>query len=522
LATDQVQHARALQDAGKYAEAEAIYRDILRHEPHNADALHGLSTLAYFRKDYREALALIEQVVALAPAYSAGFNARGNIMLALGQPRAALESYKQAVAVKPHSVAALNNLGNVYLELAQPIEALAVLDRALELVPGHRDALFNRGNAKLKLERRAEAVADYDRSIALDADHLKAFLNRGIALQELGHIDEALESYRQVLRIDPENADAHYNTALCHLINGDLQRGFAEYEWRWRVKPLTQTPQNPSSRRWLGKEDLAGKTLLVRSEQGYGDTLQFARFIPEVAERAGRVVFEVQVPLKPLLAGLESVAHVVAQGEPLPPHDFDCPLLSLPHALGIALDTIPPPTPLLHAQPELVAKWRALLPEKRGLRVGLAWSGRPDHPNDHHRSIAAHWLVSLQLPGVTLVSLQNEYRDTDRNWLNGQRSNGQGQIHDFSDRLNDFADTAALASLMDVIVSVDTSVAHLAGALGKPVWILLPFIALDWRWLLGRDDSPWYPTARLFQQPAIDDWDAVISRVRENLRELLG
>ncbi len=431
MAAEKMQEALALQNAGRYADAELIYREILREEPRNPDALHCLGVLAYLGKNYQDALMLIDQAIAVAPGYGAALNTRGSILLALSQPEAALEAYQQALAVKPASVATLSNLGNVLLELKRPEDALAFLDRALALAPDHRDALYNRANAKLKLERREDAVADYRRCVVLYPDHLQAFYNCGIALQELGRIDEALESYRQALRIDPGHAESHYNTALCRLAGGDLRHGFADYEWRWRVAPQVQSKWNASPRRWLGKEDLSGKTLLVHSEQGFGDTIQFARFVPEVAKRAARVIFEVQPPLKALVGGLGQAIEVIAEGEPYPAYDFDCPLLSLPHALGVSRDTIPPPL-MLGIGTDLMEKWRALLPEAHGLRVGLAWSGRPDHPNDHHRSINLQALAPLTSAGATFISLQKDYKAGER-----ERLKDQGNILDFSEHVRD-------------------------------------------------------------------------------------
>ncbi len=267
-----------------------------------------------------------------------------------------------------------------------------------------------------------------------------------------------------------------------------------------------------SAPQWFGAEPIRGKTILLHAEQGLGDTLQFVRYVSRVAAQGARVVLEVQPALKDLISGIEGPAEVIARGEDLPEFDIHCPLLSLPLAFGTRLDTIPADIPYLTVPPDRITAWSSHLERSALHRVGLAWSGGRTHRNDHNRSIALTHLAPLFAdPQIQFVSLQQELRDGDLEILQANP-----QIVHFGDELHDFADTAAVVSELDVVISVDTSVAHLAGALGKPVWILLPF-APDWRWLLDRKDSPWYPTARLFRQPKIADWDGVIECVRQEL-----
>jgi hypothetical protein len=290
------------------------------------------------------------------------------------------------------------------------------------------------------------------------------------------------------------------------LLVGDFGRGWEQYEARWDTTQLAAMKRNFPQPRWRGSHDLAGKTILLHAEQGLGDTIQFCRYVPDVAERGGRVVLEVQRPLHALMRTLAGAAEVISRGDPLPAFDLHCPLLSLPLAFGTTLKTVPSATPYLRASSSAAADWDARLGEKRRPRIGLAWSG--SYGNDPSRSIGLAPLLSLLEIDATFVSLQKDVRAADAGVLRGRRD----LIH-FGDALTNFSDTAALVSTLDLVISVDTSVAHLAGALGKPVWVLLPFVP-DWRWLLDRETSPWYPTARLFREDGTRTWDTAIARVQ--------
>ena len=327
----------------------------------------------------------------------------------------------------------------------------------------------------------------------------------------------ALQFNERALAARQDFAEAHYNEGLCRLLIGDFDRGWAEHEWWRETERLKHAKRNFAQPPWTGSPAIAGKTILLHAEQGFGDTIQFCRYAPRVAAMGGRVILEVQEALRDLiLHSLNGVAQVVAKGDTVPPFDMHCPFLSLPLAFGTALSTIPHDTPYLRASAQAVANWGARLPPKTRPRIGLAWSGRPEHNNDQNRSIdLVSFLSPLEGIDATLVSLQREVRAADAVVLQ-QRS---GVIH-FGEELKDFSDTAALAANMDIVIAVDTSVAHLAGALAKPVWVLLPFIP-DWRWLLDRDDSPWYPTARLFRQDDSRRWDSVFARLRAGLDDFL-
>jgi tetratricopeptide (TPR) repeat protein len=329
-------------------------------------------------------------------------------------------------------------------------------------------------------------------------------------LHHLKRAEEALESFDRALALKPDLAEAHWNKALLLLELGDFARGLPEYEWRWRRESELK-PRDFTQPAWRG-EELGGRTILLHSEQGFGDSIQLLRYVPMVAAKGGRVVLEIPDSLMPLVGRRDGVVAMVKPGAPLPPFDLHCPLMSLPLAFGTTLATVPAQVPYLQVPVERAADWRDRLPGTGRPRVGLVWSGKPTHKNDHNRSIALHRLAPLlSLSGIDFVSLQREYREADMAALAASRN-----LRRLDAALADFADTAAVVEAVDLVITVDTAVAHLAGALGKPVWILVSSIQ-DWRWLLQREDSPWYPTARLFRQPEIGDWDSVIGRLAREL-----
>jgi predicted O-linked N-acetylglucosamine transferase (SPINDLY family) len=451
--------------------------------------------------------------VARIPEDADELNRRGNALRKLGRYDEALLSYDRALALRPDYHAAHYNRSNVLLELDRPDEAVASLDRVLAGNPNDAEALTVRGNALLELGRPEEALASYDRALTLAPNALAALYNRGNVLADLGRHQEALAAYAAAIAIDPGCADAHYNESLCRLLMGDLAGGWRKYEWRWRNEQFTRHVREFAQPLWLGEQLAPGTTVLLHAEQALGDTIQFCRYTSLVAARGMTVVLEVQWPLQSLLAQLPGVSQVLCRGQILPAFDYHCPLLSLPLAFGTRLETIPATTPYLSADPRKVEQWRERANAANGLRVGLAWSGSLSQRKDR-RPIPVAPLLDALPSGVSVFSLQKELRDADLHLLEERRD-----ARHFGGQLEDFTDTAALIELMDLVITVDTSVAHLAGAMGKPVWILLPFNP-DWRWLLDRADNPWYPTARLFRQPAQGEWNPVIEQVANELRAL--
>jgi hypothetical protein len=366
------------------------------------------------------------------------------------------------------------------------------------------------------LRRYDEALASHDHALCLQPHFSEALCNRGIVLHQLGWFEAALDSFARAVAASTNNAEAYFGEAETRLLLGDFEHGWEKYEWRTQGKQLRDHWRNFSQPRWRKKEEIAGKTILVHAEQGFGDTIQFCRYIPLVAERGARVILQVQEQLKELMTSLAGASQVVSTSAALPTFDLQCPLLSLPLIFGTRLETIPSTEPYLHASSPLVIDWDTRLGPKRRPRIGLSWSGRPTHKNDHNRSIGLGPLLPLLNRNATFVSLHNDVRSEEAALLRGK-----SEIIHFGHELRNFADTAALISNLDLVISVDTSVAHLAGALAKPVWIMLPFVP-DWRWLLDRDDSPWYPTVRLFRQDSRRVWDNVVASIDASLCDVLA
>jgi tetratricopeptide (TPR) repeat protein len=383
---------------------------------------------------------------------------------------------------------------------------VSLATRALDIDPEHVEVLCNRGAALRRLNRIEAALSDYDRALAADPRSAVALNNRGVALAALNLHDDAIRSYTRALEASPGYANARFHRALSRLVAGDLAGGWEDHEARWGGAETQGRPREFSRPAWTGAQSVQGKTVLLYAEQGLGDTIQFSRYAKLVRGRGAAVVLETQAPLKDLLETLPDVDTVVATGDPLPPFDYHCALLSAPRSFATTLATLPASVPYLSAPAGHVDRWRARLDGRAAPRVGLAWSGSTTLVNDRNRSIPLARLAPLLAQAGSFVSLQKEIRASDAAALQAFPS----LVH-FGGELADFRDTAALVARMDVVITVDTAVAHLAGAMGKAVWILLPF-SPDWRWLLGRDDSPWYPTARLFRQARSGDWDPVIER----------
>ncbi len=437
---------------------------------------------------------------------------RGNVLWKLGLLDAALASFNQAIALKPQFAEAYFNRGALLKALNRLDGALASYDQAIACRPAYAEAFCNRGNVLRELNQFDTAMSSFDQAIALKPDLAQAYRNRGTLRAELNLLDAALDDYARALALRPNDAEAHCNRAVALLLAGDLEKGWIDYEWRLsRNRGLSSTAsKNHGDRRWRGRESLAAKTVLLRSEQGFGDTLQFCRDAKRVADLNATVILEVQPPLLDLLGSLEGVSQLVAKGSPLPHFDYECPLLSLPLAFRTSLADIPSSPQYLRSDASKVAQWRGRLGARVKPRIGLAWSGSTVHRNNN-RPIPLADLIGHLPPECQYVSLQKELSDADRRVLEAAPG-----ILNFADDLSDFSQTAALADCLDLVISIDTSVAHLCAALGKTTWILLAFNP-DWRWLLNRDDSPWYPTAKLYRQTELGDWNGVLERVRADL-----
>ncbi len=431
-----------------------------------------------------------------------------------GRDAEALAACEAILAAEPRHFYALHLAAALALKRADFEACVRLATRALVIEPRHVEVLCNRGAALRRLNRIDEALADYERALAADPRSAIALNNRGVAFAALNRHDEAIASYDRALELNAGYANARFHRALSRLATGDFARGWEDYESRWGGAETQGPPRRFAQPAWTGREDVRGKTVLLHAEQGLGDTIQFCRYAALIAARGARVVLEAHPSLKAWLATLAGVDAVLAFGEALPAFDYHCALLSAPAAFATTLETIPADIPYLAPPPGHVERWRARLAGRAEPRIGLAWSGSTTLVNDLNRTIPLAALAPLLAGDACCVSLQKEIRAYDEPALRAHPA-----LAHFGDELADFRDTAALVALMDVVVTVDTAVAHVAGAMGKPVWVLLPY-SPDWRWLLGRDDSPWYPSARLFRQPAVGQWGPVLERVMRALGDL--
>ena len=507
-----LRRAQRAHESGEAAKAERLYDALLTHAPENFDALHGLAQLHCQRGHLDIALVLLQNALRGDRFRAEGFSSLGLVFHCLKRFNDALVSCDEGLLLSPGNTELLNRRGVVLLELGRPLEALDDFARILAGDPDQLDALGNYGNALIKLNRPEEALAVYDRALMLAPENAQLLTNRAVALRRLDRPHEALMSASRALVAKPGFAQARFVESVARLTLGDFAAGWRGYEARWDVGLLASQRRSFTAPLWLGNESLAGKTILLHAEQGSGDTIQFARYAPLVAQRGARkVVLEVQRELVPLLSGVAGVDTVIARGASLPDFDLHCPLLSLPLAFATDHASIPADIPYLAAADDKIAIWRERLPQCWPL-VGLAWSGGIWHDNDLNRSMELATLAPvLDVRGITFVNLQHEFRQRDLPILQKLPN-----LFRFETRFGDFADTAAVVSLLDAVISVDTAVAHLAGAMGQPLLLMLPYAA-DYRWLRERQDSPWYPTAQLYRQPKFGDWDSVVQALIQDL-----
>jgi len=516
----------AFKALGQWDAAILCYDRAIAIRAEHPEAYCNRGNVFYELKRLDAALADYQRAIDIRPDYATALYNRGVVYADLRQWDAALSSYDRAIASKADYAAAHCNRGAVLERLGQFDAAVASYDAAIAIRADYAQAHSNRGNVLRQLGRLEEAHAGCNRALAIQPDNAEAHCNRGATLAEANRLDEAIADYDRAIAKNPGYATAHYNRACARLALGDFERGWVDFEWRRRK----QDEESPRATRsflqplWLGEESIAGKTILLHAEQGLGDAIQFCRYAKRVALLGARVILEVHPPLVRLLARLEGVAQLLGQGDALPEFDYHCPLMSLPLALKTRLSTVPAHVPYLTADVESTLIWGQRLGEKKRTRVGLVWSGgsRPNMPElwsvNNRRNIPLTRLAPLRNDGIEFYSLQKgQPAEAELTDLKARGWSGPDVI-DFTGLLNDFADTAALIEQLDLVIAVDTSTAHLAGALGKPLWILNRFDSC-WRWLMDRDDSPWYPTARLYRQKQPGDWPAVLEKVRFDLRQ---
>lgn len=504
---------KALKDLGQFENALVAYEKALAIKPDYAEAYVNRGSVLLELNRPTEALQDFDRALSMNPGLASALINRGNALKALMRPSEALLEYGKALAINQNSAEAYSNRGNALKDLGRLDEALQDFDRAISLNPNYAEAYNNRGIALRDLNRSSDALADFDRSLQRKPDAADVYNNRGNALKDLKRLNEALDSYDKSIAIKPDFADAYWNKSLLLILAGDYLNGWPLYEWRLQKEDLKEGYYSFPQPSWRGLEDIRGKRLLVYAEQGFGDLIQFCRYLPQLSALGAEVVFEVPKPLVSLVSTLDDCVTVVAKGEKLPDFDAHCPVMSLPYVFKTTLETVPVTTPYLNSDANKVKLWRHKLGDKKLPRVGLAWSGSTAHKNDVNRSMRLEELLPLMDLPVEWHSLQKEYRQHDLEFLQKMP-----KMHQHQEDLHDFSDTAALIDCMDLVISVDTSVAHVAGALGKPVWILLPYVP-DYRWMLERDDSPWYPTAHLFRQPQVADWKSVVEKLVTKLAQ---
>ncbi len=507
----------ALGEQGRAGEAVDLLRRAVAARPTLARAHLNLGVALAQQGQPAEALAALDAALRLQPDYAeAAFN-RGNVLGDLGRRDEALAAYERALDLRPDHAGALNNLGLALAEAGRPAEAVPVLRQAARLQPASPAAWNNLARALTDLARFAEAEAAVAEALRLEPGGAEGHHHLGNLYKEQGRLEEALACYRQALRLDPHSAATQYNRALALLQAGDYARGWPAYEWRWkRKKAKPRTFREPA---WDGGP-LAGRTILLWCEQGLGDALQFVRYAPRVKARGAAVVLECPGYLLPLLSTCPGVDRLVAEGAAPPPFDVQVPLMSLPGLLGTTLATVPAAVPYLSADPARVERWGQQLRATGAFTVGVVWQGNPYHQWDRHRSAPLAAFAPLAaVEGVRLVSLQRVHGLEQLGRLGGRFAVAE-LAGEFDGPGAAFLDTAAVMAGLDLVVSVDTAAAHLAGALGVPAWVALAAVA-DWRWLVGREDTPWYPTLRLFRQAAPGDWPGVFGRMAAELARLV-
>jgi tetratricopeptide (TPR) repeat protein len=570
---------------GNFRQAEDLYKKILEKQPENPDILHMLGLLLCQSADYDAAVHHIRKALQFGPADVAGAYCHLGIALhGNGLLDEAITSYEKALQFNPSFAEAYCNLGYVLQERGLIDEAIPYYQRALQcnasLVEAHGNlgyALIKKGllDESIRLSRKAielnpyyataycnlglalkgkgqfdEAILWYQKAIELNPNFAQAYCNLGTVLQEKGRCGEAYACYQKAIELNPrfaavhnniglllqgqgrfheaissyqkaidlkqDFADAHWNKAFALLLTGNYREGWKEYEWRWKTKDFVPHYREFRKPLWSGG-DIKGRTLLLHAEQGLGDTIQFVRYIPLVAHYGAKVIFECYRELQSLLENIQGICQVIVKGERIPDFDIHCPLLSLPLVFDTTIETIPLKIPYIPIDPVYVQKWRNKVHQRSSVvKIGLVWSGNPKYGKDQYRSLPPGVFSSLaNMDEVLFYSLQKGVAGAQVEELAREI-----KIIDCTEDIHNFSDTAGLIEHLDLIISVDTAVAHLAGAMGKPVWTLLPF-SPDWRWMLDREDSPWYPTMRLFRQPAPGDWGSVMERVAAELKRFI-
>ncbi|CUH96848.1 hypothetical protein P22_2959 [Propionispora sp. 2/2-37] len=504
---------------GQFSQAEKWFKKALAIRPGSAELRYNYAQALAGRQRYAAAIRELQNAVALRPEYSEAYYSFGLFSERCGDETGAIEAYRKAIAINPNYAAAMDRLGIIFMNQGALTEALLCFRKVLAFQSGNPDTLNHIGTIYHHQGEFEKSIAYFRQALAVRPDYPVTLNNLGVALKSAGKVQAAIAVYEQALALKRNWPELETNLAMALLASGDMERGWQKFEWRLKSAKLFAARPKMVKPRWQGGMTKQGRTLLIRAEQGYGDTLQFCRYVPLAAKLGLRVILEVQPPLVRLLRALDGVSQVLAYGQPLPDFDFYCPMMSLPLAFHTQLATIPANVPYLSVPEESIGNWRKRMPDSRDmLKVGLVWAGKRRVASavlaaaDHRRSIDPSLFAPLlSVEGVQFYSLQKE----------GPAAPVAAGLIDMMTECQDFADTAALIANLDLVISVDTAVAHLAGAMGKPVWLLNRFDGC-WRWLQQREDSPWYPSLRLFRQAQPGEWENVIALVCRELQRLAG
>lgn len=507
--------AESFRDQGLLKEAEETYLTAATHIPGHVSIIRNLANIYSLQQRHREAVDTCRKALELAPNNHEVWNNLGIVLQKLNDFQGAVAAFEQSIRLKPDYADAYINMAPALQQLGRFDEAIAASERAIALDPTQINAHTNLASVLQRLNRIDDTIAACERAIATNPTQPDTYTNLGRALLGLNRLDEAIAAFSQARKIDPSNASARKNESMARLRKGELRAGFELYESRWEEAEFIAQKRELACTWWRGDQSLKGRSILLHAEQGLGDTIQFARYASILAEQGASVILEAPVPLFELMSDLPGPAQIFRRGEPIPATDFHCPLLSLPFAMRTDLDSVPAKIPYLRPRTPQIARWQAETAGLTGLKVGIVWSGNPNHKNDHNRSLPFTLFQKIfACRGASFVVLQKDIRADEQPFLTACPN-----LHNWSADFGDFAQTAGLIQQLDLIVSVDTSIAHLAGAMGKPTWILLPF-APDWRWMGNSDRNPWYPCMKLFRQPQIGDWDTVLTQVSTELTKL--
>lgn len=508
-------------DAGRIDEAIEAFESAAAFQPSHAESHFQLGMLLIRAGKHETAMRHIQRALALNPRHAEASHAMGFCLGQLGKHDDAIAMYRQALSINPNYSEAYLNLGIAYFSKREFEQAAAAFEHGTRIDPQSADLFFNLACVQAEQgvsnsDSQGDAVASYREVLRLRPDHYKASANLGMLLQALGRFEEAKAVFEHALSMNSEAAELHWNLGLLLLTTRNFSQGWREIEWRWKWKDIPVPGRNLPQPRWDGS-DLNGKTILLHAEQGFGDTIQFIRYVPMVVERGGRVILSCPHALSDLLRLAYPEIELAREGDALPSFDVHCPLMSLPLLFDTQVNTIPAPIPYLKVDEALAAKWAARIKSRNAkLRVGIVWAGNSNHPNDRSRSMKFNQILPLaQVDGVQFYNLYLGLTQADRDMWNGHL-----ELIDLTEHLQNFAETAAMISCLDLVIAVDTAVAHVAGAIAKPVWLMIAHLP-DWRWMLDRDDTPWYPTMRLFRQKSPGDWADVVKRIAEALGQMV-